>query len=91
MRLPVSGELSSNNFGCEKRPLQQHVSVMILTHVCSASRVSVQFPISTQPHGEQISSLHKRVHPYASPDYGSGRWNKKKAGGWKGRIEDWKM
>ncbi|GJY35167.1 methylthioribose kinase-like protein [Tanacetum coccineum] len=53
--------------------------------------VSVQFPISTQPHGEQISSLHKRVHPYASPDYGSGRWNEKKEGGWKEQMEYWKM
>ncbi|GJW09300.1 hypothetical protein Tco_1575127 [Tanacetum coccineum] len=33
----VVGKSSSNNFGCEKWPLQQHVSVMILTHVCSAS------------------------------------------------------
>ncbi|XP_071706841.1 cellulose synthase A catalytic subunit 7 [UDP-forming] [Rutidosis leptorrhynchoides] len=53
--------------------------------------VSGEFPISSQPHGEQVSSLHKRVHPYASPDHGSGRWDENKNGGWKERMDDWKM
>ena len=30
--------------------------------------MSGEFPLSTQPHGEQ--TLHKQVHPYASQDYG---------------------
>ncbi|KAI3801706.1 hypothetical protein L1987_29818 [Smallanthus sonchifolius] len=54
--------------------------------------VSGEFPISSQPHGEQmLSSLHKRVHPYGSPEFGSGRWDEKKDGGWKERMDEWKM
>ncbi|KAM0040971.1 putative cellulose synthase (UDP-forming) chromatin regulator PHD family [Helianthus debilis subsp. tardiflorus] len=56
-----------------------------------SAHVSDEFPISTQPHGEHLSSLHKRVHPYGSPEYGSGRWDDKKDGGWKERMEEWKM
>ncbi|KVI11731.1 hypothetical protein Ccrd_009856 [Cynara cardunculus var. scolymus] len=54
--------------------------------------VSGEFPISSQPHGDQmLSSLHKRVHPYTAPEFGSGRWDEKKDGGWKERMDDWKM
>ncbi|KAJ9548395.1 hypothetical protein OSB04_020938 [Centaurea solstitialis] len=54
--------------------------------------VSGEFPISSQPHGDQmLSSLHKRVHPYSAHENGSGRWDEKKDGGWKERMDDWKM
>ncbi|KAH7546110.1 cellulose synthase A catalytic subunit 7 [UDP-forming] [Ziziphus jujuba] len=56
--------------------------------------VSGELPLS-HGHGEQVlsSSLHKRVHPYPVADHelGSGRWDDKKEGGWKDRMEDWKM
>uniref|UniRef100_A0A6N2N6V8 Cellulose synthase n=1 Tax=Salix viminalis TaxID=40686 RepID=A0A6N2N6V8_SALVM len=54
-------------------------------------QVSGEFPIGS--HGEQIlsSSLHKRVHPYQDSEPGSARWDAKKEGGWKERMDDWKM
>nr|TKR71586.1 cellulose synthase 7 [Populus alba] len=53
--------------------------------------VSGEFPIGS--HGEQMlpSSLHKRVHPYPVSEPGSARWDAKKEGGWKERMDDWKM
>ncbi|KAI3694746.1 hypothetical protein L1987_77716 [Smallanthus sonchifolius] len=57
-----------------------------------SAHVSDEFPISSQPHGEQmLSSLHKRVHPYGWLEFGSGRWDEKKDGVWKERMDDWKM
>nr|XP_027071619.1 cellulose synthase A catalytic subunit 7 [UDP-forming] [Coffea arabica] len=55
--------------------------------------VSGEIPISTHANGEQMfgSSLHKRVHPYPASEPGSARWDDKKEGGWKERMEDWKM
>nr|TKR97283.1 cellulose synthase [Populus alba] len=53
--------------------------------------VSGEFSIGS--HGEQMlsSSLHKRVHPYPVSEPGSARWDEKKEGGWKERMDEWKM
>lgn len=55
--------------------------------------VSGEFPISNHGNGEQMlgSSLHKRIHPYPASESGSARWDDKKEGGWKERMEDWKF
>ncbi|KAG5593755.1 hypothetical protein H5410_034987 [Solanum commersonii] len=55
--------------------------------------VSGEFPISNHGNGEQTlgSSLHKRIHPYPASESGSARWDDKKEGGWKERMEDWKL
>ncbi|KAJ0567285.1 putative cellulose synthase (UDP-forming) chromatin regulator PHD family [Helianthus annuus] len=45
----------------------------------------------TDDRGDQmLSSLHKRVHTYGSAEFGSGRWDEKKDGGWKERMDEWK-
>lgn len=58
-------------------------------------QVSGEFPISSQAYGDQTlpSTLHKRVHPYDPvSEPGSARWDEKKEnGGWKDRMDDWKM
>ncbi|KAF2310426.1 hypothetical protein GH714_009925 [Hevea brasiliensis] len=53
--------------------------------------VSGEFPMGS--YGDQMlaSSLHKRVHPYPVSEPGSARWDEKKEGGWKERMDDWKM
>ncbi|KAJ8560797.1 hypothetical protein K7X08_022657 [Anisodus acutangulus] len=55
--------------------------------------VSGEFQISSHASGEQMlgSSLHKRIHPYPASESGSARWDDKKEGGWKERMDDWKM
>ncbi|XP_059286110.1 cellulose synthase A catalytic subunit 7 [UDP-forming] isoform X2 [Lycium ferocissimum] len=55
--------------------------------------VSGEFQISSHASGEQIlgSSLHKRIHPYPASESGSARWDDKKEGGWKERMDDWKL
>ncbi|XP_030510687.1 cellulose synthase A catalytic subunit 7 [UDP-forming] [Cannabis sativa] len=55
--------------------------------------VSGEFPLASHNHDQQMlsSSLHKRVHPYPVSEPGSERWDEKKEGGWKERMEDWKM
>ncbi|KAG5563976.1 hypothetical protein RHGRI_000223 [Rhododendron griersonianum] len=53
--------------------------------------VSGEFPISTHAHGDQHSSLHKRVYPYPVSEPGSARWDERKEGGWKERMDDWKL
>ncbi|KAM7472909.1 hypothetical protein LguiA_011092 [Lonicera macranthoides] len=57
--------------------------------------VSGEFPISGNAHGDQqilSSALHKRVHPYPVSEPGSARWDEKKeGGGWKERMDDWKL
>ncbi|GFS34861.1 cellulose synthase family protein [Actinidia rufa] len=57
--------------------------------------VSGEFPISNHTHGDQqqmlSSSLHKRVHPYPVSEPGSARWDERKEGGWKERMDDWKL
>ncbi|XP_052887034.1 cellulose synthase A catalytic subunit 9 [UDP-forming]-like [Gossypium arboreum] len=57
--------------------------------------VSGEFPIAgALAYGEHMSnsSLHKRVHPYPmSETEGAARWDDKKEGGWKERMDDWKM
>ncbi|KAF5956744.1 hypothetical protein HYC85_003969 [Camellia sinensis] len=55
--------------------------------------VSGEFPISGS-HGDQqmlSGSLHKRVHPYPVSEPGSARWDERKEGGWKERMDDWKF
>ncbi|RID73563.1 hypothetical protein BRARA_B00711 [Brassica rapa] len=47
--------------------------------------VSGEFPAGGE-HG-----LHKRVHPYPSSEAGSERWDDKKEGGWRERMDDWKL
>lgn len=56
-------------------------------------QVSGEFPISNHGNGEQTlgSSLHKRIHPYPASESGSARWDDKKEGGWKERMDDWKL
>ncbi|KAF8400499.1 hypothetical protein HHK36_013797 [Tetracentron sinense] len=63
----------------------------VITNVRSRP-VSGEFPISGHSHGDQMlsSSLHKRVHPYPVSEPGSARWDEKKEGGWKERMDDWK-
>ncbi|KAK1552670.1 hypothetical protein Q3G72_021274 [Acer saccharum] len=52
--------------------------------------VSGEFPIGA--HEQMLSSsLHKRVHPYPVSEPGSANWDEKKEGGWKDRMDDWKM
>ncbi|KDO62270.1 hypothetical protein CISIN_1g039060mg [Citrus sinensis] len=55
--------------------------------------VSGEFPVGGYGHGDQMlsSSLHKRVHPYPVSEPGSARWDERKEGGWKDRMDDWKM
>ncbi|KAL5547556.1 hypothetical protein UlMin_002787 [Ulmus minor] len=55
--------------------------------------VSGEMPLSSQGHGEQMlsSSLHKRAHPYTVSEPGSASCDEKKKGGWKERMDDWKM
>ncbi|KAI8570298.1 hypothetical protein RHMOL_Rhmol01G0023600 [Rhododendron molle] len=53
--------------------------------------VSGEFPISTHAHGDQHSSQHKRVYPYPVSEPGSARWDERKEGGWKERMDDWKL
>ncbi|XP_060171746.1 cellulose synthase A catalytic subunit 7 [UDP-forming] isoform X2 [Lycium barbarum] len=55
--------------------------------------VSGEFQISSHASGEQMlgSSLHKRIHPYPASESGSARWDDKKEGGWKERMDDWKL
>ncbi|XP_072980113.1 cellulose synthase A catalytic subunit 9 [UDP-forming] [Typha angustifolia] len=54
-------------------------------------QVSGEFPIaSNHSHGDLSSALHKRVHPYPESEPGSTRWDEKKDGGWKERMDDWK-
>ncbi|THG04136.1 hypothetical protein TEA_015477 [Camellia sinensis var. sinensis] len=59
--------------------------------------VSGELPISsTHAHGGEhqmlSSSLHKRaVHPYPVSEPGSARWDEKKEGGWKERMDEWKL
>ncbi|CAO2823093.1 unnamed protein product [Amaranthus hypochondriacus] len=48
--------------------------------------VSGEFPISGNM-GEQMPSLHKRVHPYPTSETGSPRWEDRKGGGW----NEWKL
>lgn len=36
------------------------------------------------------SSLHKRIHPYPMSEPGSARWDDKKEGSWKERMDEWK-
>ncbi|PKU78757.1 Cellulose synthase A catalytic subunit 9 [UDP-forming] [Dendrobium catenatum] len=53
--------------------------------------VSGEFPISNgHSHGDFSSSLHKRVHPYPVSEPGSERWDEKKEGGWRDRMDEWK-
>ncbi|CAD5189124.1 unnamed protein product [Musa acuminata subsp. malaccensis] len=54
--------------------------------------VSEEFQIASgHHHGDLPSSLHKRVHPYpVSEPAGSARWDEKKDGGWKERMDEWK-
>lgn len=52
--------------------------------------VSGEFPLAGRG-GEMPSSVHKRVHPYPSSEPGSARWDDKKEGGWKERLDDWKL
>ncbi|KAI3951434.1 hypothetical protein MKW92_029815, partial [Papaver armeniacum] len=58
--------------------------------ITSRSRqVSGEFPLSNN--GEPSSStLHKRIHPYPTSEPGSARWDDKKEGTWKERMDDWK-
>ncbi|OAY81904.1 Cellulose synthase A catalytic subunit 9 (UDP-forming) [Ananas comosus] len=72
--------------------------------ITSLSRpVSGEFPLSNgHNHGELSSSLHKRIHPYpvSEPEessqhfqlaiLGSTRWDEKRDGGWKDRMDEWK-
>ncbi|KAM1731734.1 hypothetical protein ACFX11_017580 [Malus domestica] len=58
--------------------------------------VSGELTYSTHGHGDPqmlSSSLHKRVHPYPASEAGSERWDaeKREGGGWKERMDDWKM
>ncbi|KAI8023601.1 Cellulose synthase A catalytic subunit 7 [UDP-forming] [Camellia lanceoleosa] len=59
--------------------------------------VSGELPISsTHAHGGEhqmlSSSQHKRaVHPYPVSEPGSARWDEKKEGGWKERMDEWKL
>ncbi|KHG22630.1 Cellulose synthase A catalytic subunit 9 [UDP-forming] [Gossypium arboreum] len=63
--------------------------------LCENPYVSGEFPIAgALAYGEHMSnsSLHKRVHPYPmSETEGAARWDDKKEGGWKERMDDWKM
>ncbi|XP_010905024.1 cellulose synthase A catalytic subunit 9 [UDP-forming] [Elaeis guineensis] len=53
--------------------------------------VSGEFPISNSHNlGEVSSSLHKRVHPYPVSEPGSERWDEKRDGGWKDRVDEYK-
>ncbi|OAY68864.1 Cellulose synthase A catalytic subunit 9 (UDP-forming) [Ananas comosus] len=60
--------------------------------ITSLSRpVSGEFPLSNgHNHGELSSSLHKRIHPYPVSEPGSTRWDEKRDGGWKDRMDEWK-
>ncbi|XP_027774605.1 cellulose synthase A catalytic subunit 9 [UDP-forming]-like [Solanum pennellii] len=56
-------------------------------------QVTGEFPISNHGNGEQTlqSQLHKRILPYPSSESGSARWDHKKEGGWKERMEELKL
>lgn len=57
--------------------------------ITSRSRqVSGEFPLSNN--GEPSSTLHKRIHPYPTSEPGTARWDDKKEGTWKERMDDWK-
>nr|CAD1825618.1 unnamed protein product [Ananas comosus var. bracteatus] len=60
--------------------------------ITSLSRpVSGEFPLSnSHNHGELSSSLHKRIHPYPVSEPGYTRWDEKRDGGWKDRMDEWK-
>ncbi|GKA81502.1 hypothetical protein Tco_0788194, partial [Tanacetum coccineum] len=61
------GESSSNNFGCEKWPLQQHVSVMILTHVSSASREVLKLRVHTKKRNRlEVAKMNNLVYVQAN-------------------------
>ncbi|XP_010492694.1 PREDICTED: cellulose synthase A catalytic subunit 7 [UDP-forming]-like isoform X1 [Camelina sativa] len=50
---------------------------------------SGEFPLGGG-YGNGEHGLHKRVHPYPSSEAGSERWDDKKEGGWRERMDDWK-
>ncbi|CAN4113259.1 unnamed protein product [Withania somnifera] len=76
--------------GPEDEDSVQYPPVIAGTH---SHPVSGEFPISTHGNGEQTlgSSLHKRIHPFPASESGSARWDDKKEGGWKERMDEWKM
>ncbi|KAF8033734.1 hypothetical protein BT93_C0101 [Corymbia citriodora subsp. variegata] len=55
--------------------------------------VNGEFPISSYGQREQMMppSLHKRVHPDPISEHGSEGWEEKNEGGWKKRMDDWKL
>ncbi|KAK9947319.1 hypothetical protein M0R45_002950 [Rubus argutus] len=63
-------------------------------HVIAGVRsrpVSGELTYLSHGYGDQPSSLHKRVHPYPLSEHGSEKWDEKKEGGWKERMDDWKL